>query len=66
MGLDGKHKTFHAYGTEMISAVRAGRTGELLQIYQEAESCSEELLADFRSLAQIIENLTKQQIRIFE
>ena len=66
MGLDGKHTTFHAYGTEMISAVRAGRTGELLQIYQEAESCSEELLADFRSLAQIIENLTKQQIRIFE
>lgn len=65
-GLDGKHKAFHAYGAEMIAAVRAGRTDELLQIYQEAESCSEELLADFRSLAQTIENLTQQQIRIFE
>ena len=50
-GLDGKHKTFHAYGTEMISAVRTGRTEELLQIYREAESCSQELLSDFQTLA---------------
>lgn len=65
-GLDGKHKTFHAYGTEMISAVRTGRTEELLQIYREAESCSQELLSDFQTLARTIETLTEQQIRIFE
>ena len=65
-GLDGKHKTFHAYGTEMISAVRTGRTEELLQIYKEAESCSQELLSDFQTLARTIETLTEQQIRIFE
>ena len=63
-GLDGKHKTFHAYGTEMISAVRTGRTEELLQIYREAESCSQELLSDFQTLARTIETLTEQQIRI--
>ena len=65
-GLDGKHKTFHAYGTEMISAVRTGRTEELLQIFREAESCSQELLSDFQTLARTIETLTEQQIRIFE
>lgn len=65
-GLDGKHKAFHAYGTEMISAVRAGRTEKLLQIYQEAEICSKDLLADFNTLSSTIESLTKNQIRIFE
>lgn len=65
-GLDSKHKAFHAYGTKMISAVRAGRTGELLKIYEEAENCSKELLADFHTLSLTIESLTKNQIRIFE
>ena len=65
-GLEEKHKTFHTYGTEMISAVRSGRTGELLQIYDKAETCSNELISDFQKLIRIIENLTKENIRIFE
>ena len=65
-GLEGKHKTFHSYGTEMISAVRSGRTGELQQIYGKAEACSNELISDFRALIQVIESLTKDNIRIFE
>lgn len=61
-----KHKTFHSYGKEMISAVRSGYTGELQQIYDKAESCSGELIADFQALIRIIEELTKEHIRIFE
>lgn len=65
-GLEEKHKTFHTYGTEMISAVRSGHTGELLRIYDKAESCSNELISDFQKLIRIIEDLTKENIRIFE
>lgn len=65
-GLAEKHKTFHTYGTEMISAIRAGHTGELRQIYDKAESCSSELISDFQALIRIIEDLTKQHIRIFQ
>lgn len=65
-GLGNKHKTFHSYGAEMISAVRSGRTKELQQIYKKAESCSEELISDFQTLIRMIESLTKDHIRIFE
>ncbi len=65
-GLGDKHKTFHSYGTEMLSAVRAGHGNELQQIYKKAETCSKDLLSDFQKLIQIIESLTKAQVRIFE
>lgn len=65
-GLDSKHKTFHTYGTEMIAAVRSGRVGELQQIYDKAEDCSKELISDFHKLIQIIESLSKDNVRIFE
>ncbi len=65
-GLDSKHKAFHLYGTEVISAVNSGRTGELQKIYKKAEACSEELISDFHTLIQLIESLTKEHIRIFE
>lgn len=64
--LDGKHQTFHSYGTKMIAAVRAGHTDKLQQIYEQANACSNELIADFRMLIQTIEELTKKQVRIFE
>lgn len=65
-GLDNKHKTFHLYGTEIISAIRSGHIEELQKIYKKAEVCSEELISDFQTLIQIIESLTKNHIRIFE
>lgn len=65
-GLEAKHKTFHTYGAEMISAIRSGRTGELRQIYEKADACSSELISDFQTLIQIINNLTKENIRIFQ
>ena len=65
-GLDEKHKTFHSYGTQMISAVRAGRSGELQQIYEKAENYSKDLIADFQKLIAIIDSLTKERVRIFE
>lgn len=65
-GLEEKHKKFHTYGTEMISAVRAGHTGELSQIYGKAEACSSELISDFHTLIQIISDLSKDNIRVFE
>lgn len=65
-GLEGKHKAFHSYGTKMLSAVNSGHTGELRQIYEEAETCSNELISDFHKLIQIIDALTKENIRIFE
>lgn len=65
-GLEKKHQSFHAYGTEMISAIRNGRMDELEQIYKKAELCSKDLGADFRSLIQVIETLTKERVRIFE
>lgn len=64
--LDAKHKTFHSYGVEMLSAVNAGRTDDLEPIYKKAEVCSNELLNDLKSLIKIIESLTKENVRIFE
>lgn len=61
-----KHKTFHAFGTEMISAVRSNRVGELQQIYERAELFSKDLLSDFHLLSQIIESLSREHVRIFE
>ena len=65
-GLDTKHRNFHACGTEMISAVRAGSNSGLQGIYEKAEACSRELLSDFRKLIQTIELLSREQVRIFE
>jgi len=65
-GLDQKHKDFHSYGTQMISAVRAGRSDELMQIYEKAEDYSKELISDFHKLIEIINSLTKERVRIFE
>lgn len=65
-GLGSKHKDFHAYGTEMISAVCAGRTEELMEIYGQAESCSKELISDFQRLIQEIQSLSAEHVRIFE
>lgn len=64
-GLEEKHKTFHSYGTRMIDAIRSG-SGQLDKIYDEAEKCSKELISDFQKLIQIIRELTKEHIRIFE
>lgn len=64
--LGDKHKQFHSYGTEMISAVRSGDTGELRRIYEKAESCSQDLIHNFEDLIRIIELLTEEHIRIFE
>lgn len=64
--LGSKHKDFHAYGTEMISAVCAGRTEELMEIYGQAESCSKELISDFQRLIQEIQSLSAEHVRIFE
>lgn len=65
-GLEEKHKLFHTYGTEMISAINSGRMGELRQIYDKADACSSELISDFQALIRIIEDLTKEHIRIFQ
>ena len=65
-GLEEKHKTFHSFGTEMISAIESGSTGRLKQIYEKAELCSWDLAADFEKLYEMIGNLTKENIRIFE
>ena len=65
-GLDSKHKAFHLYGAEMISAIQSNRTKELQKIYDKAEACSKDLLSDFQTLIRIIESLTREHIRIFE
>lgn len=65
-GLESKHKTFHTYGTEMIRCIQSGHNGELQQIYQKAETCSKDLIADFQSVIRITESLSKDGIRIFE
>lgn len=65
-GLGEKHKRFHSYGTEMLQAVRSGRSGELQKIYEKAESGSRELISDFQELIQVIGTLSKEDIRIFE
>lgn len=65
-GLEAKHKTFHSYGTEMINAIQNRHSGELQHIYQRAEGCSGELIADFESIIRMIEDLSRDGIRIFE
>ncbi len=64
--LENKHKTFHSYGTEMITAIRSGRSEDLQRIYETAKTCSEDLIADFEEMIRIIEALSKDNIRIFE
>lgn len=64
-GLEGKHRTFHSYGIQMIAAIRAGRTSTLPQIYENARQCSSDLTHDFQKLIQTIESLSEQKIRIF-
>lgn len=65
-GLEEKHKIFHSYGTEMINAIQSERSTDLLQIYEKAEICSKDLISDFQMMIQIIETLSKDNIRIFE
>ena len=65
-GLEAKHKNFHAYGKEMIRAIKAGDGADLQQIYKKAEACSKDLNADFQSIIRIIESLSKDGIRVFE
>ena len=50
----------------MLSAIQAGQTEEWKKIYKEAEVCSQELLADFQKLIRLVEELSKEEIRIFE
>lgn len=64
--LEGKHKTFHSYGTEMIAAIRSGRSQDLERIYEKAETCSKELISDFQTIIQIVERLSRDNVRIFE
>lgn len=64
--LESKHKTFHSYGTEMLSAIHSGNTDEMQNIYEKAEACSKELISDFQTIIQIIQSLTKDNINIFE
>lgn len=66
IGIEKKHKTFHSYGTEMLSAIRAGQTDNLQQIYEQAEECSQDLLSDFQTLIETVEILSRAQIRIFQ
>lgn len=65
-GLEEKHKTFHSYGTEMISCIQSGGNNDLQHIYQKAEVCSNGLNADFQSLIRMLEVLSKDGIRAFE
>lgn len=68
-GLEEKHKTFHTYGTQMISAIRSGSEADgqkLEKIYEKAQGCSEDLISDFHKLIQVIDSLSKEHIRIFE
>ncbi len=64
-GLDEKHRTFHSYGTQMMAAIRAGRTDTLPQIYENARQCSNGLTSDMQQLIRIIGSLSEKQIRIF-
>lgn len=64
--LEGKHKTFHSYGTEMIAAIRSGHSEDLQRIYETAKACSEDLISDFEKMIHIIQTLSKDNIRIFE
>lgn len=65
-GIESKHKAFHSYGTEMISAVRSGGTGDLQKVFEKAKACSEDLISDFQEVIKLIEALSKDNIRVFE
>lgn len=65
-GIDGKHREFHSYGVEMVAAIRSGHVQECQGIYEKAETCSRELISDFKELIRIIESLSSANIRIFE
>lgn len=64
--LENKHITFHSYGTEMVAAIQSGRNGDLQRIYEKAEACSKDLISDFQAIIQMIELLSKENVRIFE
>ncbi len=61
-----KHKTFHEFGTKMVAAIRSGNTDNLMGIYEEAEKYSKGLISDFQALIRTIDQLSAENIRIFE
>lgn len=51
--LGAKHKRFHKYGEQVISALKSGDYMTAGQLYQEAEVFSKELIADLQRMIQI-------------
>ena len=53
--LGNKHKRFHKFGGEVISALNCGDYAKAEQIYYSAEVYSRELIADLEKILQILE-----------
>lgn len=54
-GLDEKHRTFHGFGTEAVSAMMNNNYEEAERIYNEAKAYSKGLLADLNNIKEILE-----------
>lgn len=52
--LEAKHKKFHSFGSDIIKALFAGNHEEAQRIYREAETYSQELIADMKKMIAIV------------
>ena len=50
INLGAKHKRFHEYGAEIVSAIKQSEFARAEQLYNEAENFSKELIADLNKL----------------
>lgn len=61
-----KHRTFHGYAVTVMKAVRDGRDKEAEAEYAKAKKLSEELIGDFKKIAEAAARLDREGVRVFE
>ena len=64
--LKAKHQKLHGLGETALKKIEKKDFDELDKLYQEAESCSGELIADFEEIIRIVEKLSREQIKVME
>lgn len=64
-GLADKHRRFHNYGKNVISAIKLQDYAKADNEYNQAVKLSEELIADFKSIITNAERLEKEHLQVF-
>lgn len=64
-GLAEKHRRFHGYGKNVISALKVNDYGKAETEYNQAVKLSEDLIGDFKKIIANAERLEKEHLQVF-